>query len=503
MSTEESNIADESTPTFGGGIEVRKIGYSLYLLIANRYLECRCSYLPYEQGAMMTPAEFAQALKTHKVIEGIDQEAFNDFAAKAAIGIQLSGVLIASGTPPLDGTDQYFTMLAPFSTFINEEEDDNAVIDMYAVQKFINVEDGEAIGRIVPAEPGSPGRNIMGQPMPQQPGKNMKYTIGKNIRLEEGGTLMLATATGRFCHVRGEFSVEEEYIIKGNVDFKIGHITHRGHVEVRGDVLDGFNITAEKGLLVTGNIGTCTIISEGDISFCGMDGDGKGRIICGGTLRAKYIHDTTIECDGDVIVDVEIHNCTIKTLGRIIVQKDTISGGSYIAQGGIEANKLGSPSARHTTLLVGVDYRYIEELKRLLQELGDVQGSIRDACSLDEVIELRKNAAELSDLIAATRCKAVAAANAKINVKAKLHENVRMALGSVTHTIDTLMSGPMTIIENIVDGGLRFLPMSNLDINGTELEMAIINEQREALLKSSSAEELSTLEAVEASSPDE
>ena len=136
-------------------------------------------------------------------------------------------------------------------------------------------------------------------------------------------------------------------------------------------MLDNFDITATKGLTVSGNIGVCTIVSDGDVTFCGMDGQDKGRIVCGGTLRAHFIHDAVVECAGDVVVDVEIHNSIIRTLGKIVVDKGAISGGSYIALGGIEARKLGSAASVHTALSAGVDYHDVELLEKLFVALNE------------------------------------------------------------------------------------------------------------------------------------
>lgn len=462
------------------GSEVKKLGYSLYLKIPDNYMECRCSYVPHEQGSMMSRDELAAFLKQYNVSEGIDQQVFDDFVVRAAAGQQQVDVLMASGTPPVAGADEYISLTVQPSASVHSGDEDVTNVDMHIVQSFINVATGDEIGRIVPAGAGTPGRNILGLPIPPQPGKPLKVTIGKNIRTEENGSLLIAAATGRFCQSAGEISVEEEYVVKGDVNFRIGSIDFKGVVEVRGDVLDNFNITATKGLTVTGNIGDCSITSDGDVTFCGMDGQNKGRIVCGGTLRAHFIHDVVVECAGDVIVDVEIHNCTIKTLGRIVVDKGAISGGAYIARGGIEAKKLGSAAAIHTKLLAGVDYHDVEELERLFTALTETQDKAKQSQSLPEITELRKTSAALIDTIMSIRRKADAAANAKINAKAVLYENVQLTLGSVTESIKEQMDGPLSIIENSIDGGLRYLPMSGLNVSATDIELAFIQEQKMA-----------------------
>ncbi len=401
-------------------------------------------------------------------------------SSKQPAGQQQVDVLLASGTPPLDGADQYISLSAQLSSAVSSGEEEVTNVDMHIVQTFINVSSDDEIGRIIPAEPGTPGRNIMGLPIPAQPGKPLQVKIGKNIRVEENGTLLIAAATGRLCQSTGEISVEEEYVVKGDVNFRIGSIDFKGVVEVRGDVLDNFDITASKGLTVTGNIGVCSIVSDGDITFCGMDGQDKGTIVCGGTLRAHFIHDVVVECAGDVIVDVEIHNCTIRTLGRIVVDKGAISGGSYIARGGIEAKKLGSASSLHTKLVAGVDYHDVELLEKLFAALAETQEKVKETQSLTEITELRKTAAALTDNIMAIRGKVDAGANAKINAKTVLYENVQLSLGSATETINEQKDGPLSSIEDSIDGGLRFLSMTSLDIKASDMELAFIREQQMA-----------------------
>lgn len=480
MSDQNENLQPAAAPAIGGN-EVKKLGYSLYLKIPDDRLECRCSYVPHEQGSMMSRDELTAFLKQYNVREGIDQQAFDDFIVKAAAGMQQVDVLLASGTPPVTGDDEYISISVNSSAAVHESNEILTDLDMHIVQTFINVSTGDEIGRIIPAGPGTPGRNISGLPIPPQPGKPLHVTIGKNIRAEEDGTLLIAAATGRFCQSSGEISVEEEYVVKGDVNFRIGSIDFKGVVEVRGDVLDNFDITATKGLTVTGNIGVCSIVSDGDVTFCGMDGQENGTIVCGGTLRANFIHDATVECAGDVIVGVEIHNCTVRTLGRIIVDKGAISGGSYIAQGGIEAKKLGSASSQHTKLYAGADYHDVELLEKLLAALAETLDKAKESQSLSEITELRKTAAAVSDIIMSIRSMTDASANAKINAKTVLYENVQLTLGSTTETIKEQKDGPLSVIDNSIDGGLRYLSMTSLDVKAADIELAFVREQKMAL----------------------
>ena len=477
MSDQSNQAQPDAAPAIGGS-EIKKLGYSLYLKMPENFLECRCSYVPHEQGSMITRDELTIFLKQYGVLEGIDQQAFDDFVVKATGGQQQVDVLLASGTPPIAGADEYILFSMQSSASVHSVDEEGSDVDMHIVQTFINVSTDDEIGRIIPAGAGTPGRNIKGMPIPPQPGKPLHVKIGKNIRTEDNGALLIAAATGRFCQSAGEISIEEEYVVKGDVNFRIGSINFKGVVEVRGDVLDNFDINATKGLTVAGNIGVCHIVSDGDITFCGMDGQEKGSIVCGGTLRANFIHDAVVECAGDVIVGVEIHNCKVRTLGQIIVDKGAISGGSYIAQGGIEAKKLGSASSQHTKLQAGVDYHEVELLEQLFASLTETHEKAKQSQSLSEIAELRSTAALLTDKIMTLKSKADASANAKINVKAVLYENVQLTLGGATETINEQKNGPLSVIENSIEGGLRYLSMTGLNVAAADMEMAFVREQK-------------------------
>jgi len=459
------------------GKEYKTLGYTLFVWISDNKLECRCSYVPGTVGAMMTLDELRGYLAETGVKEGIDEDALNDFAIKASAGTGLNMVLLASGVAPVNGADGWISYTVQPTVTVKDEIDDDSTIDMHQVQSFMNVVPGEEICRIIPPEPGSPGRNVTGMELPPQPGKALNLKIGKNIRCDGDGSQLVAETAGRVCLASGEISVEEEYVVSGDVDFRVGSITFNGFVEVRGDVLDDFNVTATKGMSISGNIGVCAIQSDGDITFCGMDGQGRGSIVCKGSIKANFIHDCLVECAGDVIVDVEAHNCTIKSLGRIIVNKGAISGGSYTALGGIEAKKIGSPASVRAKLTVGVDYHDAEELERLFADLEHNQAQLAQTESMPEIEELRKLRAALTDRIFAIRAKTDQMSNPKINVQRVLYENILLSLGTVNEEVKEQVEGPTSIIENTIDGGLRFLPLTGLDVKAKDIELAYVKEQ--------------------------
>lgn len=458
----ETTISEESSDNDYG----ENVGNGLYIDVSGDLMTCRCSYIPAGNASLLTNFKLKSVLLKYNIVAGVDWQAVSDFVAETAKGLLLEGVLLASGLQPVTGADEYLDLLLDCSAFTVYDNEEKKQVDMHVVQNFINVSEGEEIGYIVPAGQGTDGIDVTGQFVPSAPGAPIRVKMGRGIFLE--GRTVISLATGRLCSTAHELSVEELYTVKGDVGFGVGTINFKGVVEVRGDVIDHFNVSAVKGLTVTGNIGNCHIVSDRDITFNGME---KGTIICGGTIRANFLHDVTVECAGDVIVATEIHNCDIKTLGRIIVDKGAIYGGSYIARGGAETKKLGSMSSRHTKLHAGTDYRDAEYLDRLFTSLDVIQEKAIASESLNEVLELRKAMSEIMNTISAVREKDGGKSNAKINVKDVMYENVQLIVGRATETVKKQINGAFTVVENTIHGGLHYALLSDINIKASDMGM--------------------------------
>jgi uncharacterized protein (DUF342 family) len=213
-----------------------------------------------------------------------------------------------------------------------------------------------------------------------------------------------------------------------------------------------------------------------------MDGMEKGTVVCGGSITANFMHDCAlVECAGDVIADVELHNCHLNVLGRILVNKGAICGGSYTALGGIETKKVGSASSIKTTLRAGFDYRDIPELERIAAALEKNSTQMAQTSSFQELEVLRAARAELTEVLMAIRGRSAENSNPKINVKTILYDNSFIRIGlNAKEKVDE-RDGPFSVIENTIEGGLRFLSMTSLDVRACDIELAFIRENAQTL----------------------
>ncbi|TWJ17734.1 DUF342 domain-containing protein [Geobacter argillaceus] len=461
-------------------LEFKRLGYTLVLEVSADELACLCTYEPNEDGKPLTAEELEDFLAQARIREGVIEEGGAALLDSAASKNGVAGLLLAKGEPMSPGEDGKIVLeVAEDSADEARGSEDTSIVDMRQVQEFINVNADDLIARVLPPGEGTAGRTIRARTIPPQPGKPLDLHLGSNVRFNEEDGTVYAIAAGRVYCQGADISVEETYLVKGDVDFKVGNIEFNGFVEIRGDVLDGFTVKATKGVKVHGNIEACLIESGGNVSFCGMSGQGKGVIRCGGSIAANFVYDATIDATGDLLADTEIRNCQIRTLGAVRVGKRGMAGGECVALAGVDAGSLGAVSSLRTHIIAGVHYGDQEEITRLFNELKEViarfNATQKTASDLKEFQTAR---AAVTARTHEVRSRQHEATNPKINVRKMLYDGVTITLGSYSETIREERKGPMSIIENTIESGLRFLGLTELSIKAQDIESAFVEQQK-------------------------
>jgi len=243
--------------------------YQLIFNLSSDEMEC-IAHLDVHQGGTPPSSDQIMAfLATDGISIGVSDDAVAQLLVQALPG-RSATYRVAAGQPPLPGEDgrlEYtFCPLEPPPPDNDKDTDDaDDAIDFRSVQQFINVDADQEIGRIIPPSNGTAGKTVRGKPVPPPPGKPLQLKLGKNVRIAgDDDSLLIAEIHGRVKLDGDTIHVVEEYVVDGDVDFAVGNIRFNGFVEVRGDVLDGFQINASKGLKITGNVGNCRLISPGN-----------------------------------------------------------------------------------------------------------------------------------------------------------------------------------------------------------------------------------------------
>ena len=190
---------------------------------------------------------------------------------------------------------------------------------------------------------------------------------------------------GQVLLINDKINVEPIMEVDG-VNIKTGNITFLGTVIVNGNVEDGFDVKASGNIEVNGAVGASHLESDGDIIVSqGIVGRDEGEIICGGSLWAKFIQNTKVTVQENIIVNDSIMNSEVSAQRRIILQgkRAQITGGHLFATETVLAKNIGSAGGGTETVIeVGVD----PKAKHRLAELLEMQGN-----NLKELEELELN----------------------------------------------------------------------------------------------------------------
>jgi uncharacterized protein (DUF342 family) len=475
---------------------------TLRLLLAQGGLSC---VLQVEPGpspvAVPSPEEILVSLAAVGITESVDRAAVESVPSFDPASFPPEGIEVAHGVPPTEPVDAAVEFLVRPDVGVSAYAvKADGSVDFHDRSDYDLIAAGQEIGRYIASRPGKPGTTVTGLPIPGQPPAVTAITLGKGIRIDRESNRLYALTAGRVLYAHETVSVEEEYLVQGDVDFAVGNIRNSGFVIVTGDVDDNFTVTGDKGIRIGGVVGAATLKSDGDISVSGMTGKGKGRVYCGGNLHARFLSEVEVECRGDVVVETEIRTSVIRAGGAILVPNGVVAGGDCIAGRGIEVKTAGSHMGVLTKLSSGTDYRLRKELdalkerlRHLEKEIARIEGIVGteppDEAALSRLAAGRREAIEKQfGLLAAARAEAeklqaeIARAtvqsdptsNAMINIRGELFENTIINLWHADVRITEAVSGPLSIIENTLDGSLRFLPLHPLKKNARDIEAAIL-----------------------------
>jgi hypothetical protein len=142
------------------------------------------------------------------------------------------------------------------------------------------------------------------------------------------------------------------------VSFETGNVRFDGSVVIEGSVADGFVVEAGGDIQVGNSVGKATLKAGGSILLkTGINGNGKDSITCGGDLFAKYIESSTVNCQGNVLVEEAImhsriiarRHCVLNGRRSEVIDSELVVGGSFWCK------KMGNFNEAETRLAIGVE----------------------------------------------------------------------------------------------------------------------------------------------------
>lgn len=167
---------------------------------------------------------------------------------------------------------------------------------------------------------------------------------------------------------------------------------------------------------------------------------------------------------------------------------------------GIETRTAGTGSGLKTRLIAGVYFPDVDRFEFLRQRLLSVNRQIKSLDQgltplekyvkrhpeagdvtlkrlqilRDKMAQLNADKERLSAEVTASTPQQFNSQNPKINIHSTLLEGVSLVLGNSTEEIRQKRSGPLSIIENTEDGGLRYLSLSPLHVRACMIEQDLL-----------------------------
>jgi uncharacterized protein (DUF342 family) len=280
-------------------------------------------------------------------------------------------VAVATATPAVVGEDASIEWVVDNPDGASEEERQEAAIqDLYASTTWVKVELGQHLFWVHPEVPGQDGVDLHGAVIAAPPVAASPVALGDNCKKPSDGRDGAVAAKAGVVRVTANvISVETAFEVRGDLTLDIGNIDFNGSVLIRGDVPSGFVVKATGDVAIGGRVQSVQIEAGGDVRITlGVFGDGKATLRAGGNVEAKYLSETTVRAEGNLVVKKEILDCDIAVGGTI--SASTISGGSAFARLEIETGVVGSQAGKETLLVLGFRPGVVKKVKRILEKIN-------------------------------------------------------------------------------------------------------------------------------------
>lgn len=338
----------------------------------------------------VTLAEVAAALKHHKVRHGLRVDAIKAAVARARAGEVLDDVLVARGEPPRPGRDAAFDWAVSVGGRSGTVLADGS-IDLRDRRLIAVVKEGDLLGRLLPADPGQSGRDVLGRALTPPPAQALEVVAGAGVRAEEeaaGAVAYYATAEGGVTHEESQskgrrqlrIALTSVSRIERDVDYATGNIDFQGDVVIDGSVKALFRVRASGTVTIGDSVeaGAC-VQAGGDILVSGGVVGAETQLDAGGSVMAKFVQSAKVHAGGNVEVGAYLFDADLRCRGQLTVAGKgegsgrALVGGLVWAAKGIESSSLGSESNPHVRLVVGIDPDLVAEAERLRARVRAVE----------------------------------------------------------------------------------------------------------------------------------
>lgn len=434
---------------------------------------------PVTPTATVTRKELVSALKEVTKEELLELGVLDDIAERLGRGEACLDRRVAKGTDAVPGQDGRLALLVkPFTGKGAPKEMAQGRVDFRSLHLFDNISAGGIVGKIFPPAVGKDGLDATGKVIPSSPGKPVKISIDKTMRLErpprEELECVIANNLGYLFEDSGRLTIREELIFPSDIDLRTGSIDFIGSLVVNGDIAPGFFARGQRGVIVSGGIRDASVESkDGEVVIKGFafGGPGAARVLAGGAVTINSAQELIVEARGDLRIEKHASDCVLRTHRSLSAPAASIVGGQVYAVCGGEIGELGNNAGKKTVVYlcnnVEADPSYTELLARIsthTKAISMIEGHLGPYAKNPARMQLLKQPfrEKMEDLfrklsalrkslesLEANRTKALAGATKndiqRVNVLQHAHPGVEISCEGETLTLKDAVAGPISI----------------------------------------------------------
>lgn len=341
---------------------------------------------PSGTGKDISIGDIKEALKANNVVFGYRDDVIKMLVDERRYSQKLC---VAVAQLPVDGVSGSVVYKFAKTVEAAPTENEKGFVDYKDLGLIRIIRAGDVIADINLPTEGEPGIDVRGGKLQQYVGKKAQFTLGPNTKVTDDGLHIIAATDGQLVFRNQTFAVDTTVVINGDVDASVGNISFIGDVIIKGNVCEGFKVSSNTNITVSGEVNGATLEAGGNITI--KQGCVYSKITCHGSVSALFCERSTIKCDGNISAQNYVI-CDVYCAGELTTKaaNGSIIGGKYVILNSLEASNIGSKNYTPTDITLGDNAILADEKNQLEVKIKSTQKKIEDLTMIVNFLNEKK-----------------------------------------------------------------------------------------------------------------
>ncbi len=298
----------------------------------------------------------------------VNEQIINGFIKSS--GFKKKPFKVASGMDMIQGQDTRIDYYFDTDYLKAGDMDKEGNIDFKERGSIPKVKANILLAEKIPLKESRNGRDIFGYEIFARPVMDVVLKTEKGAYLSEDETKLYSSVSGYpKLSFSGAVNVLDVFSIKGDVGFETGHVIYDGNIEVKGCLKSGFRIKGHDVKIAQIDGGKIT--ADGDVMI--LNGVNNATIYSRGHVSAKFVHNSSISCLGNLKVKKEIVDSNIETSGACLINQGEIMNSQIASNNGLQVLNIGTRRTNPNKITVGQDIFLANELKQIDEKINTIK----------------------------------------------------------------------------------------------------------------------------------